>query len=137
MGLYRATLNQPEARTGQTAWFNDDDPDVRKRVLHGHLVPLDEEAKTAATRVVVVEDTRSKQQRILDALAEARAANAAKAEKSSVETAVKQPEPKAPTPDPEPEVVDFDPPAALSDEAAVADDPEPPKPTGGIKRKQR
>jgi hypothetical protein len=139
MGLYRATLNQPELRVGKTGWFQDDDPDVRKRVLHGHLVPVDEVAKAAVVTVTVVEDTRSKQQRILDALAEARAANLTKDEKSSVETAVRQPEPEPPA-EPTPVVAAFDPPAASEPKAkneTEEDVPAPPKVGGGIKRKQR
>lgn len=90
MGLYRATLNQPEARVGQTVELDDYDRTVRKRVLYGHLVPMDEVAKLAQAEVVTVdqEDVRTQKQQVMDALIAARERNAAKEEESSIETAV-------------------------------------------------
>lgn len=94
MGLYRATVNQPEARAGQTAWFDDYDRDIRKRVLHGHLIAVDETAKSAQAEVVTVgaDDPKPVQEAIRDALKAARERAAAEEVPSAVKTAVTAPE---------------------------------------------
>lgn len=123
MGIYRATLNQPEARAGKTAWFDDNSQDTRMRVVYGHLVPVDETAKNAQVQIVVVESPKSKQDRIREALAAARASNAANEEISSVETAVQRDAPEAKAE----EAVDLDDPALESSPSS--------KSRPGIKRK--
>lgn len=105
MGLYRATLNQPGVRAGKVAWFDDNDRDVRRRVMNRFLIPVDQAAIDAQVQIVTVgvEDAKTAQERIREALATARAANEAKEAASAVEAGVSLSanDPESPVEEPE------------------------------------
>lgn len=78
MGLYRATINQPEARVGKTVRLNDADRLVQLRVASGYLVPVDDVAINFQNELVVVEAPAiSSKDAIKAAIEEARAKAAA------------------------------------------------------------
>jgi len=88
MGKYRTTLNMAEGRRGTVVELKDSDERVLNMVLAGHLVPVKiseaAEKRIAAARSGPKKIDSKSPEAIKKALAERRAANAAKLEGSSV-----------------------------------------------------
>lgn len=91
MGLYRATLNMPQARAGQTARFDDYDPGVRRMVIYRHLIAVDDVAIEAQSEIVTVDVAAptSSAEKIRSALVAARQRDT-QAGDSAVETSIQR-----------------------------------------------
>jgi hypothetical protein len=102
MGLYRATINQPEAKVGKTVELDDSDRQVQLRVAHKHLVPVDDVAIKYQKELVVVEAPATNADAIKAALAAARAQADAEEVESAPALVSFAPAPARPTVEPVP-----------------------------------
>lgn len=72
MGMYWASINQPEAKFGKVVELDDSDPSVQQRVAHGFLVPHDDVAKNAQNTFYTMEAPVSSKEDVMKAIMAAR-----------------------------------------------------------------
>jgi len=79
MGKYRATLNMSGCRYGQIAEFDDNDQNVIRMVLDGHLLPIEVSDETVSriskARVTIAEPAPNSIEAVREALKAARERN--------------------------------------------------------------